>query len=764
MTVQGFVSASPGSGPCCVLRVAIAAALTGVGVLAFWSGARAAEADLRDATASRSSQEASVGNIIVTAQRRDEKLTNVPASMIALPGEAIAASGAVSVHELGELVPGLVVTPPVGLTAAVYIRGVGSDSRNIGFDSRVGVFVDGVYVGQSPGLDQDLADVERVEVLRGPQGTFFGKNTVAGAVNIITRAPSQDTEGRFQLRAGNRDSLHAVGSLNLPVTEKVAIRVVASRRRADGTVRNLMDGTMLGNVDSYGVRGKMRADLTPDLSATFTIDHRSFSSHALVAENLTDTFGLTLDAYAPGERQVMLSKTPHERRQLSGASVVLRHRLPHDQELVATTSWRQTRFDVEFDEDWSPARLFEVQYQDRYRNLAQELQLISAAYAPVRYLLGVYYEHQHNFTDRRVPAGADVGLLPFGIAPGAVLSNLGTVRVDSYAAYFNVATEPIKRFEISFGARYSLDRKRAVWAIDGSDIPAFNLATGRLIDRRSDRDISPSLALSYRLGSDARFYVRYAEGYKSGGFNLDFVSADIFPHGLHFSKELARSYEAGFKAAPEGLPAVFSVATFLGRHTNYQVNQFQDLGGGRTAIVISNAASVKSAGVEADLSVRVARAVTMSASAAVLDAHFAHFPGGGTGGADVSGNRLPYASRVQATVSLDFGDIPSHRRTVYPTLHLDLSYRSGFYTSVDNVRSQPLATGDSVRYGYAPGRVVANARIGMVWAAGGLEASIWARNLFDRRSVTWMYRDFLGTVLELTGEPRTFGVEVGWKF
>jgi iron complex outermembrane receptor protein len=703
------------------------------------------------------------GDILVTAQRRAERLIDVPASIAAVPHAALEASGVETLHQLGELVPGLVVSPPVGLTAAVYIRGVGADSRNIGFDSRVGVYVDGVYVGQSPALDQELSDIERVEVLRGPQGTLFGKNSIAGAVNIITRSPSSELEGRLQLRGGNRNSFQAIGSINLPLSDQVATRIAVSRNRRDGWVTNLFDGSRLGNVDQNAWRGQVKIEPAERLSATFTIEKMDSSSRAYVADNLTDSFGTVLDSAAPGRRQVMFSKTPDERRRLVGGSLVLRTELAGGYELVSITSYRRTRFRIALDEDWSAARLFEVSYTDRYRDHAQEFQLVSGPDKPVRYLIGAYYQHQNNFTDRQVPTGPDIVLLPFGIMPGAVVSNRGTIRTDSYAAYFHVTAKLTDAIEVSLGTRYSYDRKHVNWSIDGNDIPAFNLATGTLIDRKSEHDLSPSLTLSYRLAPWARIYGRYAQGFKSGGFNVDFVSADIFPNKLGFAKETVRSYETGLKAEMPGLPLMLDLAAFFSRYSNYQVNQFQDLGGGRTAIVISNAASVETSGLEAEAELKPSSSLKLSGGIALLNAHFRHFPGGGVAGSDVSGNRLPYASKIQASMAVDYSGASGLLGAAYPFAHLDLSYRSGFFTTVDNVRTQPLLGGGAVHHGYARGYFTANARLGVGYPRRHLQLSVWTRNLFDRRYTTWMYRDFLGTILELTGEPRSYGLEAHWR-
>jgi iron complex outermembrane receptor protein len=727
--------------------------LPGIGVAGLGE-AKAETADLGDGSNSE---------IIVTSQRRSEKLVEVPASIVTVSSQTLEASGVENLQQIGGLVPGLVISPPVGLNTAAYIRGVGADSRNIGFDSRVGIYVDGVYAGQSPSIGQSLVDVERVEVLRGPQGTLFGKNSIAGAINIITRAPSAELEGTLNLRGGNRDSGWITGSVNLPLSGGISARVAASRIRRDGWATNLHDGSRLGNTADDAQRAQIKIEPSEGLAATMSIDHLNSRSHVFVADNLTDTFATTKDLAAPGRRQVMFSRTPEEERRIFGISFVVRYRQSDGSELVSTSSYRRTKYKIAFDEDWSSARFFEVDYFDRYSEFSQEIQLISPSDRPINYIVGAIYQHQKNFTDRQVVAGADISVLPFNLLSGARVANMGTVRADNLAAYFNVTVQLGSGLDAGFGARYSIDRKRVDWRTHGAEMPAFNLATGSLVDRAVDHDFSPSLTLSYRIASSVKFYLRYAEGYKSGGFNLDFVSADLFPNRLHFAKETVRSHEAGLKADLQRIPLTLGLAAFWSRYSDYQVNQFQDLGGGRTAIVIANAASVRTRGVEVDMAAKPLRGLSASVSASVLDARFRRFSGGGVAGSDVSGNRLPYASKFQASLSVDYANNNSSA-AIHPFAHADLSYRSGFFTSVDNVRSQPLLAGGSVRFGHGSGYMVVNTALGVEWAKPRIRLAIWARNLSDQNYTSWMYRDFFGTLLEVTGEPRTYGLEIRWRF
>ena len=175
--------------------------------------------------------------ITVTAQKRVERLSEVPIAMSVFGAEKIDQTGIQELREMGDFIPNMAVTQGTDFNSRVIIRGVGAASRNIGFDSRVGVYLDGVYLGPGPSVNQDLVDLEQVEVLRGPQGTLFGKNTVAGAVSLVSKKPSGEFEGKVTLGAGNFNATEAKAIIDFPITETVSAKVAVSSRVRDGWVK-----------------------------------------------------------------------------------------------------------------------------------------------------------------------------------------------------------------------------------------------------------------------------------------------------------------------------------------------------------------------------------------------------------------------------------------------------------------------------------------------------------------------------------------------
>ena len=206
-----------------------------------------------------------IEEIVVTAQKRTERLRDVPVSISVFNDNAIDQTGIRELKDVGAYIPNVQISEGNDFRSTVTIRGVGASSRNIGFDSRVGVYVDGVYVGQSPAINQELLNLERVEVLRGPQGTLFGKNTVAGAINLVTKKPDDDFHGSISVDVGNLNYRELKGLVNIPISDKAAASFTVSKTDRDGYVKNIITGSDLNERDVLAYRAQLRFDATDNL-------------------------------------------------------------------------------------------------------------------------------------------------------------------------------------------------------------------------------------------------------------------------------------------------------------------------------------------------------------------------------------------------------------------------------------------------------------------------------------------------------------------
>lgn len=749
-------------------------------------------------------QQDSIEEIVVTAQKRTERLIDVPVSISVFNDDAIEQTGVRELKDIADYIPNLEISESNDFRSTVTIRGVGAQSRNIGFDSRVGVYVDGVYVGQSPAINQELLNLERVEVLRGPQGTLFGKNTVAGAINLVTKKPGDALSARVGADLGNLDYRELKALVNVPFSDTVGAAFSVAKTDRDGYVPNLITGNDLNERDVLAYRAQLRIEASEKLEINASFDGLNSESLILIGDPITDMLALQPEQFAPELGVVAFSFDPFDKRDIYGGHLDFTYDLDSGHALKSITGYRTTDAVYSNATDYSPVDIVSIEYSDDYDVLSQEFQLISPGEGAFTYVAGLYYYRQDAKTNRDVVLGQDfvdafVGplyasgaltpplppppalpndvvsqLIGFG-PPGSKVFNRGEVNTRSYAAYFNGTYELTERLKLGFGARYSTEDKDVNWLLDGRNSGIFAIgSTGAdpanpspLINDRTDNFFAPAVSLTYSLTDGTNLYGRYAAGYKSGGFNLDYINAAELAanQGLEFDKETVDSYEIGLKGTYLDNRLQLNLAGFIANYDDYQVNQFVDLGGGRTSIRINNAAKVETSGVEAEANWLVTGDFTLRASLGLLDATFESFPGGGTAGADASGNDLPNAPDTTASLGgIFYNDLPSLGSTLL--LRADVNYASEYFSGANNDTGIPYnsAFPGTISYGQLPERAEVNARVGLMSDNETWEVYLWGRNLTDETDPQDELRDFFGTVSKLPGMPRTYGVEFGWQF
>lgn len=742
--------------------------------------------------------------IIVTAQKRDERLVDVPVSMSVFNDTAIEQTGTRQLANIAEYIPNVEISQIYDFSSQVIIRGVGSNSRNIGFDTRVGVYVDGVYVGQSPAINQELLDVEQVEVLRGPQGTFFGKDTVAGAVNIITKKPSDKMEGMIGVDVGNYNYHNISGMLNVPLGKKSAFKVSVAKMDRDGYIPNSVTGSELLNKDVLSYRAQLRVTPNDKFEANFSFDGLNAQGLVMLGEPFTDMLGLFP---VPVDRVVDFTFDPHEWRDIYGGAMNLEYKMDSGYVLKSITGYRDTHALYANETDYSVADVIHIDYEDHYKQWSQEFQLISPNFERFNYVAGLYYYNQDADTRRDVILGQDFltafiapfvapsvaplfgldpnnltidqlalisGAVGFG-PPGSLVYNSGNVGTESYAGYFNGNFNITERLKLGVGARYTIADKDVNWLLDGRNSGIFGIGstgvplggTGTptpLINNREDKQFDPMVSLTYALNEQSNIYAKYASGFKSGGFNLDYINAVELAanSGLEFDKETVDSYEVGYKASYDKF--ALNVSAFYAEYSNYQVNQFVDLGGGNTSIRITNAASVETKGIELDGILHVTDNLTFSGSMGLLDATFASFPGGGTAGADASGKKIPGSADFNTAVSMQYYQ-PLPAWNGRGLFRVDFTHRSGVFTTIDNTTTATYAIAPGTfPFGYVDPQDRLNARIGFLNNDGRFEVYLWGRNILDEEQYIDDFRDFFNTKVRFPGIGRTWGVEGKIRF
>lgn len=690
----------------------------------------------------------------VVGKAQTEDLEKLPSSIAVMGSAQVAALAAQRLSDLGNNFSNVSITP-----AQVTIRGVGNSSHIVGFTNRVGVYIDGVYIGESIALDQELLGISSVEVLRGPQGTLFGQNTVAGAINIVTERPSRELDGTLGANVGNLALRQGQFRISGPVADKVYAGISLGRTIRDGYVENSFLDETLGSRDRKALRAQLEIDRFQDWTIYATADYMKAAERSGVYAPLSDTFGMFPNTEVPGHYQANSNVAPTMPQQLYGTSLEADYALPNGAAVKSISSYRDNRLKQDQDLDYSPADFVDAYYQYHYKQYTQEFQLLSQKDTDFTYVLGAFYYRMDAENQRNINTGADAAAL--GLPPHTVVPLFATMRTTTAALYGNATYHLNPHWAIEGGLRWSHDRHTPFYDIDTSMVPAFGLATGTFREPMSDTEMTPTATLTYNIDEDSRFYFRYAKGYKSGGFNMDFISAGLFPGHVAFKPEVSRDYEAGFKSKLLGNRMTLNANIFNTTYDRYQLSQF--IRSGDTGeITLTNAGKVRTRGAELDSTVLAAPGLQLRASVGYLDAFFVDFPNATADGENFAGHRLPNAPRLTASLGTSYSH-PLGSSGYYGDLNVNFSYRTSYYSDEVNVRQVTLGD-QAMRYGRTPSYGLLDASYTLSSPNGTWDTTIWARNLTNKYYVVNYFQDFFGTYVSSPGAPRTFGIRVNYHF
>ena len=724
------------------------ASAAGMAALAVQISPASAQTDTTTTTA------AAVEEVVVTAQKREQNLQDVPIAITAISQDRLSQLGASRLSDLSNRAPNFLIEKFAN-AETVFIRGVGGGGRNIGFGGRAGVYIDGVYTGQVGAIDQALADIQRVEILRGPQGTLFGRNSVSGAVNIITREPSSTFTAGIDLKGGNYDERSLSANVSGPIVpDRVLAKLSVFRETRDGYVTNLFDNsTRGGQIDGASVRGALRLLPTDKLTVDIAADYSRDKSQVAPIESIsTPTGGGLIDPSAPALFQVN-ENTPRIRDNKDfGVSVTGLYRLPADLALTSITAFRAVNSYRQADNDYSPLDLLASHYADRFNQFTEELRIASPSTGRLRYVAGVYYLDELALTGRDVTVGKDaVGRLP--AAPGPVPSS-ARIRNRSIAAFGNFDFDIAGPLTLNAGARFTHEHRTLLFNLDGSKSGGFGIGVlTNFHDAASEDHVSPTVGLTYKLSPDASLYAKYSNGFKSGGWNVDFLTrAQVVDQPgqtgtpFAFKTETANSYEIGAKTELFERRLRINGAAFLASYSDYQINQFV----GATGIVqLTNAAKVDTSGLELSAEARLTPDLRLTADGAWLRTKFASFPHGGALGADATGNRLPFAPRFSGAVGGEY-ILPFELAGGRFSLFYQYSYRGFSYASQENI-----LPGQAL-----PSHGLSSGRVSWLSANRRYEIALYGDNIGDHHYIVNQGKDLLGTNLIAWGEPLTWGVEL----
>ncbi len=699
------------------------------------------------------------GNIVVTARRRAESVIDVPIAMSVVSGDLLEKQGAVDITALQDKTPNLTLQIARGSnsTLIAFSRGVGQQDPLWGFEPGVGLYIDDVYVARPQGAVLDIFDVERVEVLRGPQGTLYGRNTIGGAIKYVTKRLGHDVSGMVRGSYGAYNQIDLVGQIALPVTDTLSVGAAVARYKRDGYGRNLTTGA--DQYDKDVIAARVSAEWTPTdrifvrVAGDRTLD-KSNPRHGtrLVGNGGDPRYAPTASVY---DTRAGIGDT--NRVLAQGASLTGEFGFSDTLTFKSISAYRDGRTDTLIDFDNSALPTLDVPAFYKDWQFTQELQLLYQG-PRLQGVFGVYY------LDGRASGAFDTVL--GGLNTTTLTS--GSVKTRSYAAFGDASFDVTDRLKISAGLRYTKDDKTGTVFrrnYTGIRSPVFGNAAAvpgllrtNYTNSRSFDQFTPRISISYEPRKDLNLYASWGRGFKSGGFDMrgDAILTPTTVNG--YRPEKISSYEVGMKGAFLDRTLFLNLAGFYSRYTDQQVTiQVPSLAGG-IASFVDNAGKADIYGVEAEA--RIVPATWFSAQTSFGYTYakylqFLTFINGGTTPVDVSGARVfqntpRFTAAASFTASTDFagGTI-----SVTP----EVSLRSD-YTLFE------IPTPALDQDGYA----LVNASANWISGDGRYRVAMNLRNLTDQRYRVGGYNFpgalFGNSIIGYYGPPRTATATVEVRF
>ncbi len=753
---------------------------------------------------------AKLEEIVVTAQMREENIQEVPIAISAFDSASLDELGINDIRDLQLFVPGLtVVSENSPVQTSINLRGVGTPGDNWALESSVGLYVDGVYRSRQSSALNNLVDIQRVEVLKGPQGTLFGKNTTSGAIQYITVAPDlNDYGGYSEVSAGNLAYLNANGAINIPVVEgKAAARISGGISTRDGYVRNIVTGEDQNDLNRFALRGQFLLAPSEALSVRIIADYQQMDekccSQSVVLNSprdlyMRDTLGATI---------VLQDRFDDD---ISAADVINRA-LIEESGLSAEVNWRldavtltsitaYRKFDSEnfFDGDSTDLFTLNNNWFASQDTFTQEFRVTGSVGKRFKYIGGAYYFDQELDARQELPLGPDLNPLlgnptnasyltalgtscaAAGVAPadctapvyrdGDLITNFENQKQSSWALFAQGDVGLTDDLILTLGLRYLDEQKELstrfiesrynpAWAVIGFTSPVPVDIDGR---KFSDSALTGTAKLAYRWSDDVMTFMSYGHGYKSGGTN-----GRRLPPGVPvtFNPETVDSYEIGLKADFLDNRLRLNASVFHMEFDDFQAQSFNGAGG----FILRNAGKITSEGAELDLSFAATDWLTLTTGGAYVDAIYDRFDRGpciqtpAVGSPDAGQPNFPTfcdlsGRRVQGTPEwAGYGSAYAKRYVANGNMlygQLDVSWRDDTPIGPEN---DPNKTVDSY--------TLTNLRLGYEFGGGRYDVSLWSKNLFDVDYRKGPYNSTLraGGLMDNHTEPRTFGVTLRAK-
>ncbi|MDF0545889.1 TonB-dependent receptor [Sphingobium sp. H39-3-25] len=774
------------------------------------------QAQVQPADDAESGPNGAGGSIVVTARLRAEDVQKVPASVSVVDGDTIKNTYTVNTNQLSQLVPALNYSSANPRNTAFTIRGLGSSvvavsQANDGLEAGVGFYVDGVYHARPATAAFDFTDIERVEVLRGPQGTLFGKNTTAGAINIVSKKPSFDFGAEAELSYGSRDFWQAKAAVTGPIAGDVlAFRLSGSVTRQDGYLKNIARDEMQNDVHNDAVRGQLLYQPSSDFSLRLIGDWSNFRNNCCgqvfvqVAPTLKPAAQqyASLAANAPGGAYAPPSTNPYDRitdndaalgvdTQEGGASATAEWKTG-GVVLTSISAWRFWKWDAANDRDYTGLHIQTTQHipsrQDQY---SQEFRIASAEPGKVEYVAGLYYFQQKIVGHPISIYGplATYWLLPAG-RPANLLDGYQTdgttdFRTRSYGIFGEVTWRPADRLAITGGVRYTYEEKDGVYDVTAFGGLSTGLTAALIADKNSilrsqfynahlgDGSASGRVNISYELTDGVMAYASGAKGQKSGGINMS--GLPVYPAGVagHASgdpilstvtvrPEKNTTFEAGVKTSFMGGALTFNIDAYHTKVKDFQANVVDSAAVIALRSYLANIPEVTVKGIEFDAAARAGDHLTLRAAGAYSKGTYTDYPAGpcpiestgtGTAACDLTGQRMP--------------GLPRWAGSAGGELHAPIAFGGGggeAFLRADAITRTKTSDASGSAYTIIKGYTLVNGALG--YRTPRWEVAVFARNLFNKdymQNLT-VQAGNSGLIVGTPSDPRTIGLTLRTKW
>jgi iron complex outermembrane receptor protein len=721
-----------------------------------------------------SADSSSLQEIVVTATKRSESTIDTAASISAITADSLGAGKIQNIADLAQNVPNLSVGNQFGVNRT-FIRGIGLTSIDLGADGAVSFLQNGAQIALPAEQLSGFYDLERVEILRGPQGTLYGRGATAGVIDLVTKKPTDDVEGYANLTYGNYSEKEFEGAIGGPINEVVSARIAANIEKHDGYGENLYTGTQIDNRDAQSARASVRIKPSDQLVVDVILDYtheddNNYAFHYLGPTASSPTaalpavalFGATTlfnccGTSNPDLRDIWSSVDPTNKRHGIGGTTIVDWS-PGDYDLKSVTAYRNfNRFNSD-DLAVSDASIYgRNDYDETSQAYSEDLTLSTKAWG-IDWLAGLNYNPERRFGSTYVPT-VGLGVVFTGgdcsprVADAPTPCNFldngeyleeGTVATNAYGVFVQGLKALTDQLSLTLGVRFSHEERSGVGAFIFT-AEGLNVNTDQSADWNA---VTPKLLLEYHLDPDTLLYASINRGFKSGVINIGSENPVINP-------EYIWAYETGIKEKALDNRVEFTAAAFYYHYSNLQVGFVNQ----ESIVETVNAAEARNFGLETEVLAKLTPHLEMSLAATYLSAKYSRFENSYYADdfdpINVSGNYLDNAPAYTARLGFDY-TLPLVENAGSLRFHAEDAYQGRVYFTEFN-------NGDATQAAYG----LINASAG--WESFDTHWSVtgWVRNAADKLAIANniisapLYSDVrVGTLMP----PRTYGVTLGYKF